>query len=192
MVHPSDAENFSVFLALLRQRLSAEKELSVAIPARVRKINDAYDYALISRIVDRVVVMAYDEHWSGGAPGSIASIEWCQRVLEYALTTINRDKLIMGMPFYGRAWADQKHSRAYKHSSLTELKKEKKITSVQRVKDIPFFKYTEPVHVTVYYEDSSSMVARGSIYRDAGVRFVSFWRLGQEDPAVWNKLNVNR
>lgn len=192
MVHPSDAENFSVFLALLRQRLSAEKELSVAIPARVRKINDAYDYERISRIVDHVVVMAYDEHWSGSAPGSVASIEWCNRVLEYALTTINRDKLIMGMPFYGRAWADQKPARAYKHSSLTELKTDKKIRSTQRIKDIPFFTYSETVKVTVYYEDVHSTLARGGMYRDAGIRYISFWRLGQEDPAVWNKLNVNR
>ncbi len=191
-VHPADAGHFSVFLALLRQRLPPEKELSVAIPARVRKIHDAYDYAVISRIVDRVIVMAYDEHWSGSAPGSIASIEWCRRVLDYALATIDREKLVMGMPFYGRAWADQKHSRAYKHSTLTELKKDKKVKSVQRVKDIPFFKYTEPVSVTLYYEDVHSMLARGGIYRDAGVRFVSFWRLGQEDPAVWKALRVNR
>ena len=191
-VHPADGGNFGVFLALLRQRLPPEKELSVAVPARVRKINDAYDYELVSRIADRVVVMAYDEHWSGSAPGSVASIEWCERVLEYALSTIHRDKLVMGMPFYGRAWADQKHSRAYKFSTLTDLKKVKKVKSIQRVKDIPFFKYTEPVTVTVYYEDLRSVAARGGIYRSAGVRFVSFWRLGQEDPARWKEINVNR
>jgi spore germination protein YaaH len=192
MVHPSDGENFAVFLALLRRGLPPELELSVAVPARVRKINDAYDYDAISRIADRVVIMAYDEHWSGSAPGSIASMEWCRRVLDYALATVQKDKIIMGLPFYGRAWADHKHAKAYKNSSLQTLIKDKKVKKISRSDTVPWFVYDDKVRVTVYFEDAVSIRARSLLYNEAGVSRISFWRLGQEDPAVWKELEIRK
>ncbi|GAB1484681.1 hypothetical protein MASR2M78_34990 [Treponema sp.] len=126
-----------------------------------------------------------------GAPAAqspIASLEWCKNVSAYALKTIGNSKLIMGLPFYGRAWTDINPARAYKYSSVTSLINEKSLETGTRIDDIPFLEYQEIVNVQVYYEDSLSLGARLGIYRDASVRSVAFWRLGQEDPEVWNLL----
>jgi len=132
--------------------------------------------------------MAYDEHWSGSAPGPVASIEWGQKIAAYALSKVAVEKLVMGAPFYGRAWADKSPSRAYKYSSLMKLIEEKGIVTLQRQGDIPFLEYEERVSVKVFYEDCASILSRLSVYRAASVRNIAFWRLGQEDPGVWSAI----
>ncbi len=189
LVPASDRKNFISFLSDLRARIG-KRTLSVALPARTRTVDDAYDYAAISGIADRIIVMAYDEHWSGSAPGSIASIEWCKKVSAYALPQIGKDKLVMGIPFYGRAWGDATLSKAYRFSGLARIIEERGVTEILREEGIPTFEYVQPVKVKVFFEDSVSILARAKMYQDASVQNVSFWRLGQEDPSVWNSLTV--
>lgn len=184
-----DRDHFLTFLAAIKASIGA-KTLSVALPARTRKIDDAYDYEAVSRIADRVIVMAYDEHWSGGKPGPIATIAWCERVSAWAHSTIGMDKLVMGLPFYGRAWADANPARAYRYSALENLIREKGIAEINRTADIPWFQYRETVTVTVYFEDERSLSARARMYHDADVRRIAFWRLGQEDSQIWSFLSL--
>lgn len=190
LVPASDAEAFYSFLSALKVKIGS-KALSVAIPARSRTIVDAYDYARISRIADRVIVMAYDEHWSGSTPGSIASLEWCRRVASFATGIVPREKLVMGIPFYGRAWPDTTHAKAYKYSGISRLLDEKNIGSASRSDAIPSFSYQETVTVSVFFEDSLSVMSRAKLYGDMSVRAIAFWRLGQEDRDIWLRLSIN-
>ncbi|GAB1484682.1 hypothetical protein MASR2M78_35000 [Treponema sp.] len=64
-----DAAHYQSFLFDLKAALGT-KMLSVALPARWKAVGDPYDYPKIASIVDRVVVMAYDEHWSTSSPES--------------------------------------------------------------------------------------------------------------------------
>ena len=185
-----DREQYLSFLKAIKASIG-DKILSVALPARTKKIkNDVYDYKEISRIADRIIVMAYDEHWSGSAAGPIASIDWCARVASWARSKIGKDKLVMGLPFYGRAWGDVNPSKAYRFSTLSNLMNDKSITDVKRSGDIPWFEYEETVRVKVYYEDFHSIFTRSQMYHDAKVQNIAFWRLGQEDPGVWNVLRI--
>ena len=181
---------FLTFLAELRAGIG-NKMFTVALPARTRTIaNDVYDYEKILPMVDRILIMAYDEHWSGSKPGSIASLTWCRRVATYSLNVIGRDKLIMGLPFYGRAWADKSHAQAYVHTGIERIIKENNVTEIRREAGIPTFDYDIRVSMKVYYEDEYSLSTRMEIYRSMGITKIGFWRLGQETPAVWNLLRV--
>jgi spore germination protein YaaH len=189
LVPATDAEAFYSFLKELKAKIGT-KTLSVAIPARTRKIVDAYDYSRISLIADRIIVMAYDEHWSGSLPGSIASLDWCRRVATYATGVVPIEKLVMGLPFYGRAWVDANQSKAYKYSGISRLLDEKTINAPNRENSIPSFSYQELVTVSVFFEDSMSIMSRAKLYSDLSVRSIAFWRLGQEDAEIWNRLSV--
>jgi hypothetical protein len=185
-----DGDNFLSFLAELRAGLGG-KVFSVALRARTRSLeNDVYDYRRISPLVDRILVMAYDEHWSGSEPGPIASMDWCRAVAAHALATVGAEKLIMGLPFYGRAWGSINPSRAFIFSGIERLRTENRVTETGRENGIPTFSYEVPVAVTVYYEDEYSLSARLEMYRSMGVKSAGFWRLGQETPAVWNLLEL--
>ncbi|MDR1099867.1 MAG: glycoside hydrolase [Treponema sp.] len=185
-----DAGAFHSFLAELRSGL-AGKMFTVAFPARTRTLkDDAYDYARVKPLADRVLVMAYDEHWSTSEPGPIASMDWCRNVASYSLGILGKEKLIMGLPFYGRAWGHINPSRAYIYSGIERLKEEHEVSEVTRTGGIPHFSYETPVSVTVYYEDDASLSARLEMYRSLGVGSVGFWRLGQESPGVWKLLEL--
>jgi spore germination protein YaaH len=186
-----DGEAFLSFLRELRSGLG-EKALTIALPARFEQAWDnVYNYRRILPLVERIFVMAYDEHWSGSAPGPVASLDWCRRVAEYALSAVGRERLIMGIPFYGRAWSSPNPARAYTYAGIEELRS--RVAGDGRVNsdtpgDIPGFTYEETITVQVYYEDAHSLVRRMALYRDLGVSAIGFWRIGQEDPAFWPTL----
>jgi spore germination protein YaaH len=185
-----DGEQYLSFLKELKSGLG-NKMFTVALAARTRKIaDDVYDYEKILPVVDRILVMAYDEHWSTSAAGPIASLAWCKRVADYSLKVIGKDKLIMGLPFYGRGWGKPNHSQAYIYTTVERIIKENNVKSIRREDGIPAFDYNATVSVKVYYEDEYSLSARMEMYRSLGVAAIGFWRLGQETPAVWPLLKL--
>ena len=189
-VPPRDGDTFLSFLRELRSGLGG-KRFTIALSARTRKLaDDVYDYEKIKPYVDRILVMAYDEHWSGSTPGSIASLQWCRRVAEYSLNVIGPEKLIMGIPFYGRAWGNHNPSRALLYSTTENLIKERKINDVKRENGIPTFDYDISIAVKVFYEDEYSLSARMEMYKSMNVSSIGFWRLGQETPKVWSILRL--
>jgi spore germination protein YaaH len=185
-----DGAAFLSFLGELRAGLT-NKMFTIALPARTQLLsNDIFDYRRISPLVDRILVMAYDEHWATSAPGPIASLPWCKRVAEYALSVIGPEKLILGLPFYGRAWGDSNPSKAYLYSGIETLMEKNHISEIHRENGIPTFDYEVPVTVKVYYEDDYSLSVRMELYKSLGVRAIGFWRLGQETPAIWKLLRL--
>ena len=187
-----DGASFLSFLNELRIGLGS-KFFSVALQARTRTLpDDVYDYARIKPLVDRILIMAYDEHWSGSAPGPIASMGWCQRVARYALDTIGIEKLIMGLPFYGRSWGSVNPNRALIYSSIDSIIRQENIQDIERENGIPKFKYVPNLTVTIYFEDAYSLSARLEMYKKMGVSAVGFWRLGQETSAFWPQINLEK
>lgn len=101
-IRPQDRLAYLAFLTELKASLGPGKILSVAVLARTRKLDDAFDYAAIGGIADKVLVMAYDEHWRTGSPGPIASLDWCRQACRFARQNVPAEKLVMGLPLYGR------------------------------------------------------------------------------------------
>jgi hypothetical protein len=190
LVPERDGEHFRSFLQELRDGLG-NKMFTTALPARTRtRQDDVYDYAKIAPIVDKILVMAYDEHWSNGEPGPIASMKWCNSVAQYAMSVIPTDKLIMGIPFYGRTWGDYSTNKAYLNSGIERIKSEHNITELERIDSVPYFTFQVPVTITAYYEDNISLSARMEMYKYMGVKAIGFWCLGQESPSFWDLLRL--
>jgi len=189
-VPPGARLAYHSFLRELRAGLG-DRMLSVAIVARTRTLpNDVYDYATIAEIVDRILVMAYDEHWSTSAPGPIASMPWSYRVARHSLDVIGPDMLIMGLPFYGRSWGNVTTNRAFIYDDIRRLIAEHGVQEIRRADGVPTFTYQVPVTVTVYFEDEVSLATRLDMYKRMGVRSVGFWRLGQETTAIWRYIRI--
>lgn len=187
-VSRDDAEFFFDFLKELRNRLPAEKSLSVAVPARTEPTADAYDYSRIAPLVDRIVIMAYDEHWSGSTPGPVASLPWCSQVVDYAESTIENAKIIMGLPLYGRAWQDKKLAKALRFKSVQDILSEKQSQTSYSSDLGAYFEYSENVVVKVYYDDYRSLMDKLHLYKAKNVSAVSFWRIGQGPPELWSNI----
>jgi spore germination protein YaaH len=187
-VSRDDADSFLDFLKELRSRLPVGKKLSIAVPARMKLIADAYDYTRIAPIVDRMVIMAYDEHWSTSSPGPVASLPWCSRIVDYAKSTVEADKIVMGLPLYGRAWQDKRLAQALRFRNVQDLVAEKKSTTNYTSELGAYFEYSENVVVTVFYDDHRSIMEKLLLYRARDINSVSFWRIGQGPPQLWSSI----
>lgn len=192
LVLKNDDENFWNFLKQLKKKLKG-KMLTVAIPARLKTLEkDAYDYFALSKIVDKIIVMAYDEHWSTSAPGPIASVAWCKRIADYAKTVIPEEKLVMGCHFYARAWNNEDVGRkAYRMYKIDGLIKDNKVSIFNKSADGDLsFYFEKKTRVTVFYDTIDSAIARCKMYADSGIERLSFWRIGQEIPEFWDKIEI--
>ncbi|MCL2759692.1 MAG: glycosyl hydrolase family 18 protein, partial [Treponema sp.] len=190
-IPPRSGEAFLSFLQELRAGLPKEKIFSVCLYARHRALtNDVYDYEKIAPLADKIFVMAYDEHWGGGPAGPVASLRFCRSVAAHSLRTIGTEKLVMGIPFYGRAWVDQNHHRALVYSTTERIINTHNVTEIRRENGIPTFNYTANVGVKVYFEDEYSVSSRLEMYKSMGINAIGFWRIGQETPKVWDILKI--
>lgn len=184
-----DKENYFSFINDMRKALGKSKMLTMCVAARTKLLEeDTFPYARLSDMVDRIVVMAYDEHWSTSKPGPIASYDWCDRIANYAVATIPMEKLIMGMPFYGRTWQTQGHAGAWYNSRVNRIIRENEVAVITREKTVPSFSYNAEVTVIGYFEDAYSTVAKCRLYDSKGVKNIAFWQVGQADPNFWQYI----
>ena len=134
--------------------------------------------------------MAYDEHWRTGSPGPIASPGWCRQVCAYARQTVPPDKLVMGLPLYGRAWQVENLAQALTHAQTQRVLKSLGRAPSRADDGIPFFEYERVATLKVYYEDTESLSDKLALYRSQGVQAVAFWRVGQGPQELWEKVRA--
>ena len=153
-----------------------------------------YDYAALGAVADRVQVMAYDDHYPGGAPGPIAPWPWVESVIGYALTQLPAAKLVLGIPAYGYDWSSRGGA-----SSLTAGAAEQLAARVHAqvrwdpVAAEPYFHYsTGPrrhrVHHSVWFEDSTADDDRAVLAADDKLAGIALWAAGDEQPQLWPLL----
>jgi spore germination protein YaaH len=136
--------------------------------------------------------MAYDQHWSTSKPGPVSSLNWCSRVSKYAVSKIPSEKIVMGIPFYGRAWIDKNPARAYRLNNTREVMKEFKPEIEYTEDGIPFFTYSTTVNVTHFFEDKNTIADKLKLYKSSSINKAAFWRISQETPEIWDIIKVTR
>lgn len=186
-----DRANFLSFLREIRSRLPKEKIFSIALPARRSYVIDAYDYEEISKIADRLIIMAYDQHWSTSMPGPIASLSWCSDIMNYSKTKIPKEKIVMGLPLYGRSWGSRNHSYSLNYLQTMNILNRKKINFKVDPQKGPYAEYKERSTIKIYFDNTSSLITKLSMYNINSITAVSFWRLGQGPVDLWGNLSVN-
>jgi spore germination protein len=69
-------------------------------------LGDGYNVAAIGRIVNSVVLMAYDENgpWNPHTPGPIGALAWQRAGLKALLSEVPAHKVVLGVAGYGYAW----------------------------------------------------------------------------------------
>jgi hypothetical protein len=190
-VTAKNRDDYHDMLRELKKGIGPDKRFTVLVMPRRRAVkDDPHDYKIISSIADRVFVMAYDQHWSTSAPGPVASIKWCKEIIDYTLASVPRDKLIMGIPMYGRAWQDNNHTRSLHFPHTLGLLEKHGITPEYTDELGAYFEYTETVTVKVFYENARSIIAKANLYNSYGILGVGFWRIGQEDKTIWQTIDL--
>ncbi len=195
---PGDRNNYSALVAELAKALKAkDKVLNISIPAKFVDYpsdlwSGAYDYAAIGKAADQIILMTYDEHGLGTTQGPIASAGWVDRVIKFAVGKIPKEKIVMGLPVYSFDWGSNKPTMPDYLSYVQTLERAKK-NGVDILVDpsakVPQFIYTaKGVRHEVYFENIASLRAKMDSALKSKLHGVAIWRLGMEDPAIWDQL----
>lgn len=191
----SDRRLFTRFVRSLAASLHREDRLlSVTVMAKTRdnvgaSTAGSANYAAIGQAADRVRIMEYDQHWSGGSPGAIGGCDWVEQVTAYAARVIPVNKLQMGLPLYGYDWgAAGTSADALTWGEARAIAKARgaRVQWSARTCTHHFTYRRGGVRHQVWFEDHHSIAAKVAIARRYRLSGVVFWRLGGEDPAVWN------
>lgn len=201
-IDPDHRDEYVAFLAELAQKMRGSgKLLTVCVPGKTwdapkDQWAGAFDYAKIGRVADKVVIMAYDEHWVGGNPGPVASITWVQNVVKYATKTISPDRILLGLAAYGYDWPTSGGKaagtgRMLGEPYLAEVARSSRATIMWDDRaQVPYFKYWRGTQErTVYFENRYSAAFKIALARKSGLGGVAVWRLGLEDPELWGLLS---
>lgn len=195
---PGDRNNFSAFVDELHKALKAnDKVLNISIPAKFVDYpsdlwSGAYDYAAIGKAADQVILMTYDEHGLGTTQGPIASAGWVNRVINFAVGKIPKEKIVMGLPVYSFDWGSNKPTIPDYLSYAQSVDRAKK-HGVEVLADgnakVPHYSYTaNGVRHEVYFENMNSLSPKMEYARQHQLHGVAIWRLGMEDPGIWDSL----
>ena len=102
-------DQYTELVRLLREKLPDHKEVSVAVAANPNNWqtgwHGSYDYQALAQYADHLLIMTYDEHYEGGISGPVASIGFVENSIRYALEKTSADKIVLGIPFFGRVWS---------------------------------------------------------------------------------------
>ncbi|SFG24298.1 glycosyl hydrolase family 18 protein [Sporolactobacillus nakayamae] len=187
-VLPADRNAFVMFLQALQQRTQAAGlNLSIAVPA---KTDDTvpwvrgYDYAAIGAIVDQFFIMAYDWHYVGSEPGPTAPIQDVIATVNYAASVMDRNKIIMGTPFYGYDWpipfSSQNPGRAITYQAAINLAMSEQVPINYSTADqSAYFYYTDDSgqNRVVWFEDVRSLFKKAQIVYNSRIGGIGTWQL---------------
>lgn len=162
-------------------------------------------------VADYVVIMGYDEHYSGSKEsGSVASIGFVTEGVKRTLEEVPAEKVILAMPFYTRLWSETpKSEEEIAASSDTEefipYNLSSTIYSMAKTDTFLASKGLEPewkeesgqnyveyvengITNKMWIEDEKSIEEKLKVMKEYELAGVSAWKLGLEKTSIWDTI----
>jgi spore germination protein YaaH len=212
-IDPADKSYYTQFVQRAAARLHRDaKLLSIAVVPRFSDLYpDAYpshefhggewgapyDFRALGRVVDFMTLMTYDHHAGNTPPGPVAGYDWVKAALDYATARVPCQKILLGIPFYGREWIQSGDTTSARTLTFADAQSRMEQLSAERLWDgrwrTPWFHYSDDIGLhTGWYEDSRSLEAKLELVQKYHLRGFAAWRLGVEDPGFWTLASVKR
>ncbi|MCH5586073.1 glycosyl hydrolase family 18 protein [Shimazuella sp. AN120528] len=204
-IYVKDRQLYNQFLATLLPAVKNEGFLvSTALAPKTSDKQSgpwhgAHDYAFHGQIADFVILMTYEWGWTGGPPMAVSPIPQVRKVIDYAITKIPRDKIIMGAPLYGYDWKLPyiKNGPKAKRVSPQEAETFAQVRSIKvqysNQDQAPYYVYTDDTgkkHI-IWFENTQSAQAKFNLIKSYGLRGIAYWVLGENFPKNWQLLQDN-
>jgi spore germination protein YaaH len=150
--------------------------------------NFPYDYRELSKYTDLFIVMAYDQHYEKSDPGPVSDLTWFEDVVNYALSKVPREKLVIGIPFYGYCWPSPKNGFGVGFQDAMNYARECNAT-VKFDEKVGEATFSCPSTGICWFNTAESTKLRLRKLAEKGLSKVAAWRIGQEDPETWGLIS---
>ena len=201
-IYPSDRQNYNRFLQKITSRMHAlGYEVFTALAPKISAtqagtLYEAHDYAFHGRTVDRIILMTYEWGYLAGPPQAVAPLSEVRKVLNYAVTEIPRDKILMGVPNYAYDWTLPfvRGTLAKTFSNIEAPRRAFRNKAEIRFDadaQSPYFTYydeNKKQHI-VWFDDVRSIRSKLLLVNEYGLAGISFWTAERPFPQGYLMLN---
>ena len=164
------------------------------------------------KVADYVIIMGYDEHYSGSyESGSVASLNFVKEGIEATLNAVPKEKVINAVPFFTRLWkevpkteeelAAEAGTEAAEYSvkvtgeALGMEAAEQAIadagaqTTVDEATKQNYAQWEEDgATYKIWLEDEAALEEKLKLMKEYKLAGTAAWRLGFEKPSVWELI----
>lgn len=198
-------EAYNNFLRRAVERLHAEGyTVSTALAPKTRADQPGewfmgHDYKAHGEIVDFVMLMTYEWGYSAGPPMAVSPLPQVEQVVQYALTEIPANKILLGQNLYGYDWTlpfvqGGDYAEAISPQRAIEVaKRYNAAIQFDYTAQAPYFNYYDEQgrsHI-VWFEDARSIQAKFDLVKRLNLRGVGYWKLGLPFPQNWQLIGAN-
>lgn len=159
----------------------------------------------VAKIVDYMIIMAYDEHWATSPKsGSVASLSWVKRGIENSLNEpIPAQKLILGIPYYCRLWIETPNEKGgvdikrpvptYGMDGAQKLLNNEKVTPTWDEEAGQYYAEYQKENSTykIWIEDERSIEEKLKLVNQYDLAGIGGWQRMFTSDEVWNTLYKN-
>ena len=185
------ADDYVELVGRTRGRLRPQGYLTtVALAPKVSTdqpglLYQGHDYAGMGQAADYCLLMTYEWVYTYGPPLPVSPINSVRRVLDYGVTQIPPEKILMGMSNYGYDWrlpfvqGESKAEKLTNYQALARAEYYGVDVQYDEEAQAPFFTYTSPdgsEHI-VWFEDERSWRARLALVEEYGLAGISIWNI---------------
>ncbi len=199
---PENRVGYAEFVGRVRAVMNENGyKVSVALAPKTSSeqpglLYEGMDYALLGENADTVFLMTYEWGYTYGPPMAVAPLNMVRQVVEYALTQIPREKILMGIPNYGYDWP-LPFERGITKARLVGNVEAPQIAAengaeiqFSETAQSPFFTYTnDGVSHEVWFEDVRSIEAKINLAKEYSLLGVGYWNLMRPFRANWLLLD---
>lgn len=195
-MYMEDKAMFNRFLIELEPRLNEMGKVltvDVTAPDGSETWSMCFDRNTISKVVDYIIFMAYDQYGaSSNKGGTTAGCDWVEANITKFLGQegVNPDKLVLAVPFYTRLW---KEANGEVSSDTVDLKDVDKVIPANVEKKWNdnlkqyYIEYTQNGAVyKMWIEDLKSISAKLDLINKYKLAGAAYWEKDRESPEVWD------
>src|SRR5213595_2281045 len=194
-IDPAYKKDLTTFIDKFADALHDDnKELWLCVQAGQEL--DYFDIDALADNIDRFVAMLFDETSDADPPGPLASRSWLEGWLHVLLDGSDTRQWIIAIGSYGYDWPiGGKKGELISFSEAMSRANDAEIESVQveGPSYSPYFYFQdEDTEHGVWFLDAITFLNELRGVRDEKAGGFALYRLGSEDPAIWDALNVPR
>ena len=197
---PEDKEGFLNFITAVNTALDAVGLLTlVALAPKTSGemtglLYEAHDYPTIGAVADIVLLMTYEWGYTFGPPMATAPLNNVRKVLEYGVSVIDPDKILMGIPNYAYDWPlpfvkGEIAAESLGNQEAIERAVRFGVTTIQfdETAQVPYYIYRTPegIEHIVWFDDVRSMDAKFRVIPELGLIGAGVWQIMKFFPGLW-------